>query len=276
MGKRIILLAFAVFCLFLPHALAENTVEEEFTLIDDSGEEIMDEAFDTSLAETGETDAQENQHSLTAREDFIDRIIATGESLFIKAGGHAQRAHYASDIYVCKNFTTYVFRTNRDDFRMAEYPETTLVIPDNMPKEQCKPYAYGLMWKDVTPEKGNPFYAAASFRYDTEKSAEENLALAVDFMRQIKRGDFFQMSAEYQYGVGAHSAIMIADYDPQTDTVHWMDSNMRGKKVDGIRYGIVQFNEEKPVQWWAEAFCKKKRGATIYRLRDDIVYATQE
>jgi len=27
----------------------------------------------------------------------------------------------------------------------------------------------------------------------------------------------------------------------------------------------------KDISWWAEAFCKKKRGATIYRLREDII-----
>ena len=208
-----------------------------------------------------------------AREDFIDRIIASGKKLYDKAGGKAQRAHYASDIYVCKNFTTYLFRINRDDFRIAAYPSRQLVIPDNLPAAQCRPYYYGFLWKDVSAEHGNPFYAAAQFIYDTNLTEEENLALAEGFMRQVKKGDYFQMSANYGYGVGAHSAIMIADYDPATDTVHWMDSNMRGKKINGIRYGYVQYDEEKSVTWWAKAFCHKKRGATIYRLREDIIYA---
>ena len=43
------------------------------------------------------------------------------------------------------------------------------------------------------------------------------------------------MAANYYYGVGAHSMIFIADYDPQTDTVHWADSNMKGKSVSGVR-----------------------------------------
>lgn len=47
---------------------------------------------------------------------------------------------------------------------------------------------------------------------------------------------------------------------------------MRGTRREGIRYGYVQFNAEATVEWWADAFCKKKRGATIYRLREDIVY----
>ena len=98
------------------------------------------------------------------------------------------------------------------------------------------------------------------------------MARAVEFMKEVQRGDFFQMSADYEYGVGAHSAIMISDYDPEAGTVHWMDSNMRGKKINGIRYGIVQYDEEKSIEWWASCFCHKKRGATLYRLRDDIIY----
>ena len=47
---------------------------------------------------------------------------------------------------------------------------------------------------------------------------------------------------------------------------------MRGTRKAGIRYGYVQFNAEASIEWWAEAFCQKKRGATIYRLRNDIVY----
>ena len=104
------------------------------------------------------------------------------------------------------------------------------------------------------------------------KQAEENLEKAVELMRGVQRGDYFQMTADYSHGQGAHSAIMIADWDPETDTVRWMDSNMAGKKVNGVRYGMVQFNAEESAEWWAKAFCVKKRGATIYRLRDDIIF----
>jgi hypothetical protein len=48
--------------------------------------------------------------------------------------------------------------------------------------------------------------------------------------------------------------------------------HLRGGKKKGIRYGLVQFDEVKSVEWWASTFCKKTRGATLYRLRDDIVY----
>ena len=266
--RQLFLLLTALLCLFpafsraaaAEGALAKEVVEEI----------ILDEAPE-------ETAAEESQPpEPTARDAFIDDIIALGEKLFVKARGKAQRAHYKSDIYICKNFTVYLFRQCRDRYRMAEYPDVPLVIPDNMPASECKPYYYGILWKDIPAEKGNPFYIAAEFRYDKSLSREENMERAVSFMREVKKGDYFQMSADYQYGKGAHSAIMIADYDPETDTVRWMDSNMRGgKHADGLRYGLVQFDEEKSVAWWAEAFCHKKRGATIYRLRDDIVYADE-
>ncbi len=207
---------------------------------------------------------------LTAREDFIDRIIALGYDLYVKADGRSQRAHYKGDIYLCKNFTTHIFNELRDDFCMAEFPDVRLRIPNN--EQDSSPYKYGLEWEDVSPEEGNPFYVAASFRYDKELSKEENFRLACEFMRQAQRGDFFQMSADYEYGVGAHSAIMMA-YDPETDEIHWMYSNMRGgKNSKGIRYGLCQFDEVRSVEWWAGTFCHKGRGATLYRLRDDIEY----
>ena len=254
-------------CLCLSARAEEEEPELEITeivenvFLDEDGNEIPDDG-----APSGEVSG-----GSSAREDLIDRIIALGRKLYEDAGGKRKRAHYASDIYVCKNFTVYLFRQNRDDFRMAEFPDTELVIPNNLPAEKCKPYAYGFLWEDVPAEKGNPFYAAAQFIYDSDLSAQENLELAEDFMRQARRGDFFQMSANYVYGIGAHSAIMLS-YDPETDEIHWMDSNMRGGKIDGIRYGFVQFDAVKSVEWWASAFCHKKRGATLYRLREDIVY----
>ena len=232
-------------------------------------EEIVDEVLLDS--DPVETDGEET--GSTARDALIDDIIDLGESLYKKANGKSQRAHYKSDIYICKNFTVYLFRQNRDKYRMAEYPDGPLVIPDNLPSSECKPYYYGFLWKDIPADKGNPFYEAAQFRYDKSLSKEDNMELALAFMREVKRGDYFQMSADYEYGKGAHSAIMISDYDPETNTVHWMDSNMRGGKKNGIRYGLVQFDEVKEIDWWAKAFCHKKRGATIYRLRDDIIFA---
>ena len=269
----------AVCCLIMLTGVstAEETEEElsiteivENVLLEDDGTEIPEDAPEPAgtMAEAAEP-AGTNE----ARADLIDRIIALGKELYDAADGKRKRAHYASDIYVCKNFTVYLFRQNRDGFRMAEYPETELVIPNNLPAKACKPYAYGFLWEDIPAEKGNPFEVGAQFIYDADLTKAENLENAKEFMRQAQRGDFFQMSADYEYGVGAHSAIMMA-YDPEKDEIHWMDSNMRGgKNSEGIRYGLVQYDAVRSVTWWAEAFYHKKRGATLYRLRSDIVYA---
>lgn len=209
----------------------------------------------------------------SARDEMIDRILSTAEALYRRAGGKPQRAHYAGDIYVCKNFTVHLFKSVKDDFRMAEYPDVELVIPNNQKKADCAPYVYGVEWQDVPASEGNPFYAAASFRYDEGLSREENRQLAREFLMQVQRGDYFQMAASYYYGTGAHSMLFTADYNPETDTVLWADSNMKGKTIGGERYAYVQYNAEKEIDWFVDALCRKKYGATLYRLRDDIVFA---
>ena len=262
--KRLLVLLFLV--LFVMPASAEE--ETDWSIWDVIDINIQ-EAEEAAPAVTEEPDADDG--GMTAREDFIERIISLGHELYVKADGKSQRAHYKEDIYVCKNFTVHLFNKNRDDFCMAEYPDVKLRIPNNLPSDKCKPYYYGFYWEEIDAEDGNPFYEAAAFRYDTKLSKEENLELAMEFMRQVQRGDFFQMSAKYEYGTGAHSAIMMG-YDAENDEIHWRDSNMRGGKKNGIRYGLVQYDEVRSVEWWASTFCVKGRGATLYRLRDDIAY----
>ena len=50
---------------------------------------------------------------------MIDAIISTAKETFDQANGKLQRAQYSGDIYICKNFTVYLFRQNRDGYRMA-------------------------------------------------------------------------------------------------------------------------------------------------------------
>ena len=239
---------------------------------------------ETPAVEEGETDTffehplrEEKLNETTvpvyAREEMIDRIIALAQQLYTKAAGKPQRAHYAGDIYICKNFTVHLFREVAVDYRMAAYPDTELVIPNNQTREDCAPYVYGVEWQEVSAEDGNPFIEAARFRYDESLSMEENRVNARAFLMQAQRGDYFQMAANYYYGIGAHSMIFIADYDPETDTVRWTDSNMKGKSINGERYAYVQYDAVKEIDWFVDAFCRKKYGATIYRLREDIVEA---
>ena len=70
-----------------------------------------------------------------------------------------------------------------------------------------------------------------------------------------QKGDYFQMAANYYYGIGAHSMIFIEDYDPETDSVTWADSNMKGEKRNGERYGYVQYEANKEIDWFVDAYC---------------------
>ncbi len=254
--------------LFVSPAFAEAII----TITDPDGEEVSIEIFESEPDIIPETLAPQAAANTSARTAFIDDIISLAREKYEETGGRARRAQYSGDIYVCKNFTVYLFKQNADKYRMAEFPKTELVIPDNLPKAECVEYVYGMEWKDVPASAGNPFYAAAEFRYDANKSKEENWEDAREFLKQVQRGDYFQMAANYYYGVGAHSMIFTEDYDPETDTVTWCDSNMKGEKRNGERYGYVQFDANKEIDWFVDAFCRKKHGATIYRLRDDIIF----
>ena len=259
MLKRIFSI-FLLLVLCLPVSLAQELSLEEMN----AAQEVL----------AGEAIEQEEAKPISsAREEMITRILSLAEQLYTRAAGKTQRAHYAGDIYVCKNFTVHLFREVRDVFRMAEFPDVPLVIPNNQKGEDCAPYRYGIEWQDVPASEGNPFYAAAAFRYNNELSKEENREIAREFLRQVQRGDYFQMAADYYYGVGAHSMLFTADYDPETDTVRWADSNMKGKTINGERYAYVQYDAEKEIDWFVDAFCHKKFGATLYRLRDDIIFA---
>lgn len=207
----------------------------------------------------------------SARDSMIDDILSAAKKLYDDAGGKLQKAHYAGDKYLCKNFTVYVFKQAAGKYRMAEFPEKELVIPNNLPKKESKPYQYGIEWQAIDAKDGNPFEIGAQFKYDKALSKKENMEKATEFMKQVQKGDYFQMSAKYYYGVGAHSLIFIADYDAENDTVHWTDSNMKGQSKGGIRYGLAQWNAQKKIEWFVDAFCQPGRGATLYRLRDDII-----
>ena len=215
--------------------------------------------------------AQSAEHK-SARESFIEDYLSQAKSLYDAANGRLQSAHYSGDKYLCKNFTVYVFTQSKDKYRIAEFPDEELRIPNNLPREESKPYQYGIEWEEIPANDGNPFVMAAQFKYDKELSKKENKQNAREFMQQVQKGDYFQMSADYYYGVGAHSLIFTKDYNAESDSVFWTDSNMKGESRKGIRYGLPQYDAEKKIDWFVDAFCHRGRGATLYRLREDIIF----
>ena len=85
------------------------------------GQSIEEVEEDVILTVDGEEILLASTVQNGAREDLIDRIIAKGKELYDKANGRPQRAADGSDIYVCKNFTTYLFRNIRQRRMQDEY-----------------------------------------------------------------------------------------------------------------------------------------------------------
>lgn len=267
-----------ILLLMLPGVFAS---EEEVSIFTESAvitvqpDQISEQSVPAITAEpipaVADASAQDSFVETDARSELIDRMIDLAQSLYQKTNGRLQPAYNSGHIYICKNFTVHLFRENREYFRMAAYPDVPLVIPNNLPPKESKPYSYGIAWEEVPAEKGNPFVAAHAFYYNSDETAAQNRERALSFMKEVKRGDFFQMSAKYYYGVGAHSLVFTKDYDEATGSVTWTDSNMKGESRGGQRYGLVQFDANKPIDWFVDAFCMNGRGATLYRLRDDII-----
>ena len=176
-----------------------------------------------------------------------------------------------TDIGVCKNFVMRMFSTHSNAYEMLEYPGLKLRMPLNNLKVNVAPYQYGIEWALDGPETGNPFDIVASFRYDPDLTKEENEALATAFLRNVQRGDCYQMVGNYVDGNGPHTLLFIADYDPVNDMLHWTDSNMKGTRINGDRWGYIQYDCARSVPWMVKAICTKNRGATLYRLREDLV-----
>ena len=118
--KRFWLVLLALLLLF-PSALSEVTI----TITDPDGEEVSIEVFE-SEPEGVEAPVPEEPAASDARTAFIDGIISLAREKYDEAGGRARRAQYAGDIYVCKNFTVYLFRENADGFRMGRQPRLSV------------------------------------------------------------------------------------------------------------------------------------------------------
>lgn len=204
------------------------------------------------------------------KEELIEKMIALAY-----ANSKDKRYQFAPaqedwDIGVCKNFVMRLFDTYSAAYRMRAYPDLALHMPKNNSKAACAPYDYGIEWRPEAAADGSPFEIAAQFKYDSALSKEENAEAARNLLVQIRKGDFFQIVGYYGGGNGPHSMYIIRDYDPVTRMIHWTDSNMRGKRIDGVRWGYMQYDADADVDWWVEVFNRPKRGATLYRLRDDL------
>ena len=217
----------------------------------------------------------------TAQMDILSPREKLFNDMFALAYKNSKDSYYKhapaqndSDRGICKNFVMRLFDTFKDAYRMKEYPDLPLHMPKNKSKKDSAPYQYGIEWRYETAEEGSPFEIAAQYKYDDSLSKEENIENCRAVLHQVQRGDFFQMCGDYYYGNGPHSLLFMSDYDPETDLLHWTDSNMKGDSVDGVHWGYLQYDAVKEAEWFVEAISAKStyktRGCTIYRLRDDL------
>ncbi len=208
---------------------------------------------------------------LTPKQEIIEKMIALAYANSKDKRYNFAPAEEDHHIGVCKNFVMRLFDTFSKDYVMAEYPDLKLHMPKNRSLVDSKPYQYGLEWRIESAADGSPFEMVEQFKYNRDNSKDENYKSAYALMTKIQKGDFFQMVGDYGGGNGPHSLYFIEDYNAASDTLHWTDSNMFGKRVDGVRWGYMQFDAVKTGEWFANVFNMKDRGATIYRLRDDLI-----
>ena len=208
---------------------------------------------------------------LSPKDELIGKMIALAFENSTDKKYMFAPAEEDHQIGVCKNFVMRLFDTFSKDYRMQAYPDLVLHMPKNRSLKDSKPYQYGLEWRIESAEDGSPFEIVEQFKYNRDISKEENYKDAFHLMTLVKKGDFFQMVGDYGGGNGPHSLYFIEDYNPASDTLHWTDSNMYGKRIDGVRWGYMQYDAVKTGDWFANVFNMKDRGATIYRLRDDLI-----
>lgn len=214
---------------------------------------------------------EKSMEILSPKQEIIEKMIELAYQNSMDKKYKFAPAEEDYQIGVCKNFVMRLFDTFSKDYRMKEYPDLVLHMPKNRSLKDSKPYQYGLEWRIESASDGSPFEIVDQFKYNKDETKEHNYEYAFHIMTLVQRGDFFQMVGNYGGGNGPHSLFFIADYNQSSDTLHWTDSNMFGKRVNGERWGYMQYDAVNTGEWFANVFNMKDRGATLYRLRDDLI-----
>jgi hypothetical protein len=256
----------------LTQAQEGDTFEYTFQLpVLSSGLHITARGFGKDMEGQSPTYADAVRDVPSPKEELIGKMIALAFANSKDSRYKFAPAEEDYDIGVCKNFVMRLFDTYSKDYVMQAYSDLPLHMPKNNSKAACAPYDYGIEWRPESAEDGTPFEIVAQFKYNNDLSKEENAQIAFDMLKQVQKGDFFQMVGNYGGGNGPHSLFFITDYDPVSDMLHWTDSNMKGTRVNGVRWGYLQYDADATAHWFIECINTKKRGATLYRLRDDLI-----
>ncbi len=187
--------------------------------------------------------------------------------------GAIDRSVGVNDHGQCKKFQADIFSEAAKGFGLSSSPDVSLYLPIDHADVEVSGRPVGTCWDMPAASAGNPFVEAARFDYDQKLSQEENQAIAAEFLQNARAGDILQMLARYTSGGrGTHTLMFTQPYDPRLTVLHWADSNFANRLIDGVRYGIVRayqcWDFQEVAGWLASDW---HNGATLYRLRDDVV-----
>jgi len=196
-------------------------------------------------------------------------LIAAWIRAVVDQDGTSRRSDSPSAPGQCKRFLINTFRAVSGAYRLAAAPDAALAMPQ---EHNDDGRVHGIAWDLPDMESGNPFEEVAHFAYDPNAGESKNAQGARALLEQVRPGDALQMMGLYSNGArGTHTLLFTAVWDAEADTVYWCDSNFNNYRVNGVRYGVVEGAQSRTVasfsQWLLHAGC----GATLYRLREDIV-----
>ena len=201
----------------------------------------------------------------TPRETLIDDMLGRAQAIAQDANARFMPADDADDPGTCKNFLRGLLEAFADGYALADAPDARLVMPLNADAEDCSPWRYGVQWAQAAD---SPYAEVGRFRSDPEQAREENARQAAELLRMAQRGDVLQLACNYVDGNGPHAILLTQDCDGEA--LVFADSNRKGTRVGGARYGWAQYGARWTVEFLADALAASGCGATLYRLREDI------
>lgn len=193
----------------------------------------------------------------------------------IAQDGTLRRSETIADPGQCRRFQVTSFATAAQGFRLAGYPEIPLYLPADHADRAVSGRQVGVCWDMPAASSGNAYEEAASFDYNRDRTLGQNKADARAFLSHARAGDVLQIFGTYSSGGrGTHTLLLTRPYDPRSGMLYWVDSNFANTLVDGVRHGYVRAYQQWPLEevvtWLTTDL---NNGATLYRIRDDVVFA---
>lgn len=202
-----------------------------------------------------------------------ERIIARMLLIEVSQDGSLSRSSGSRYHGQCRRFQADSLEEAVRGFELEGFPGLLPTIPLEHREEEETGMPAGSVWSEALEGTVCAYDAVASFTFDPARTAKENLESAKAFLRGAQAGDVLQMIATYNSGArGTHTLMLSQPYDARKDMLYWCDSNFSNTRIDGVKYGYARAHQAwamKDVAAWISS--SENTGATLYRLRNDIV-----